>query len=78
MTEPDIISVCVARSTREDALMVTLRYAYEEKLPSSRKRTEMARALLGEALARLDNGKPVDLGFSEDAIKRVRTNRMQA
>lgn len=78
MTEPDVISVCVARSTRGDVLEVTLRYSYEGKPPSSKRRAEMAKALLVEALARPENGKPVDLGFSENAIKRVRTDRMQA
>lgn len=78
MNGPDVISVCVVRSTREDVLEVTLRYSYEGKPPSSRKRAEMARALLVEALARLENGKPMDLGFSEDATRRVRTDRMQA
>lgn len=76
MAESDVISVCAARNVREDGLVVTLRYAYEGKPP--KKRTGMAKALLGEALARLEKGKPADLGFAEDAIKRVRTDRMQA
>ena len=58
--------------------MVTLRYAYEGRPPSSKKRVGMAKALLGEALERLEKGKPVDLGFAEDARKRVRTDKLEA
>ena len=38
----------------------------------------MARALLREALGRLQSGKPVDADFSEDAMRRVRTDEMEA
>lgn len=78
MTAPDLVSVCVFRSPRENGLVLTLRYAYEGRPPSSRKRTRMAKALLGEALERLEKGNPVDLGFAEDARQRVRTDRMEA
>ena len=59
-------------------MVVTLRYAYEGKPPPLRKRAEMAKALLGEALDRLEEGKTVDLGFAEDARRRVRTDKLEA
>ncbi len=37
----------------------------------------MAKAVLGDALDRLEKGKPVDLGFSEDAHRRVRSDKME-
>lgn len=43
-----------------------------------RKRVEMAKAILGEALDRLEKGKPVDLSFAEDARRRVRHDKMEA
>lgn len=58
--------------------MLTLRYAYEGRPPSLRKRAGMAKALLGEALDRLENGEPADLGFAEDAGRRVRTDKLEA
>ncbi len=76
MTGPAVISVCVARA-REGGLVVALRYSYEGRPPSSRKRVEMARGVLREALHRLGAGKPVDLGFAEDAHRRVRTDKME-
>lgn len=74
------LSVCVSRSEADGeagGLVVTLRYAYEGRPPSSKKRTGMAKALLSEALERLEKGKSVDLGFAEDAVKRVRTDKME-
>jgi hypothetical protein len=58
-------------------LTLTLRYSYESKPPSSRKRTRMATVLLREALDRLQSGEVADTGFSEDALRRVRTDRME-
>ena len=55
-----------------------MRYSYERRLPSSRKRAGMARGVLREALERLGEGEPVDLGFAEDAARRVRTDTMEA
>ncbi len=37
----------------------------------------MARAQLCEVLGRLQSGKPVDANFSEDTIRRVRTDEME-
>ncbi|ABG04861.1 hypothetical protein Rxyl_1914 [Rubrobacter xylanophilus DSM 9941] len=73
---PDLISVCVSRG-KSGTLVVTLRYAYEGRPPSRAKRTGMAKALLSEALDRLEKGKPADLGFAEDAVRRVRTDTME-
>jgi hypothetical protein len=38
----------------------------------------MVKTVLGDALDRLEKGKPVDLGFSEDTHRRVRTDKMEA
>lgn len=54
-----------------------MRYAYEGRPPSSKKRAEMAKVVLTEALDRMERGKPVDLGFAEDAVRRVRTDTME-
>ncbi len=77
MTAPNPISVSVARA-REGGVVVAVRYSFEGRPPSLSKRTEMATALLGDALDRLEKDKPVDLGFSEDAYRRVRTDKMEA
>ncbi len=34
----------------------------------------MAKKMLREPLDRLENGKPADLGFAEDALRRTRTD----
>jgi hypothetical protein len=73
----DPLSVCVSR-TREGGLRITLQYAYEGRPPALKRRTNMAKALLAETLDRLEKGKPADLGFSEDAIRRVRTGTLEA
>ncbi len=77
---PDLIAVYVARARAkaDGNLVVTLRYAYEGKPPSLRKRAELAKDLLREALDRLEKGKPTDLGFAEDAQRRVRPDKMEA
>lgn len=78
MTYPNPISVSVARA-REGGVVVAVRYSFEGRPPPSlRKRTEMAKTVLGDALDRLEKGKPVDLGFSEDAHRFVRTDKMEA
>ena len=59
-------------------MVVTLKYAYEGKPPSLRKRVEMAKAVLDEALDRLKKDKPADLGFAEDARRHVRPDKMEA
>ncbi len=64
--------------TPEGGLRIALHYSYEGRPPSSRKRAEMARGVLREALERLGEGEPVDLGFAEDAARRVRTDAMEA
>ncbi len=71
------LSVSVSRA-QEGGLIVTLRYAYQGSPPPLRKRAGMAKALLGEALDRLEEGKLVDLGFAENAAMRVRTDTMEA
>jgi hypothetical protein len=38
----------------------------------------MVRALLGEALGRLDEGGTVDPGFAKDAVRRARTDTLEA
>lgn len=77
MTFPNPISVSVARA-REGGMVVAVRYSFEGRPPSLKKRIEMAKTVLGDALDRLERGKPVDLGFSEDAHRRVRTDKMEA
>jgi hypothetical protein len=71
------LALAVTR-TPEGGLEVALRYSYERRPPSSRKRVEMARGVLRETLERLGEGEPVDLGFAEDAHRRVRTDKMEA
>lgn len=63
--------------TREGGLLVSLRYSYEGNPPTRKKRAGMAKAILHEALDRLENGEPANLGFTEDAIRRVRTDKME-
>ncbi len=76
-TSPNPISVSVSR-LREGGVVVAVRYSFEGRPPSLRKRTEMAKAVLGDALDRLEKGKPVDRGFSEDARRLVRTDKIEA
>lgn len=71
------LSVSVSR-TRENGLLIFVRYSYEGKLPPRNKRIEVAESLLREALERLEGGEVSDLGFAEDAVRRVRTDRMEA
>ncbi len=77
MTSPNLISVSVARA-REGGMVVAVRYSFEGRPPSLRKRSEMAKTVLYDALDRLEKGKLVDLGFSEDVRRRVRTDKMEA
>ncbi len=63
----------VARG-EDGGLTLTLRYSYEGRAPSFGKRIEMAKKMLREPLDRLENDKPADLGFAEDALKRMRTD----
>jgi hypothetical protein len=55
---------------------MAVRYSYEKNPPSRGKRVEMMKAMLGEALDRLESGKPTDLGFAEDAVRRIRTDQL--
>ena len=73
------LAVSATGGNRGD-LIVVVRYSYDgaRKPPSRKRRIEMARALLREALDRLESGEVVDVGFSEDALRRVRTDRLQA
>ena len=74
---PGVLAVSVSR-TREGSLIIAVRYSYEGKLPSLKTRTEMAKAMLREAMERLQDGNSVDVGFSEDSQRRIRTDRMEA
>jgi hypothetical protein len=71
------ISVSMSR-TCGGGLLIAVRYSYEGKPATLKQRTVMAKALLREALNRLEEGKPMDLGFSEDAVRRVRTDTIEA
>ena len=72
------LSVRVSRAGgKTGGLVVTLRYAYEGKPPSRKERVSLAKTVLREALARLEDGDPADVGFSEDAVRRVRTDWME-
>ncbi len=64
--------------TPEVGLRIALRYSYDGRPPSSKKRAEMASGVLREALERLGEGEPADLGFAEDGARRVRTDAMEA
>jgi len=75
-TAPGTLAVSVSR-TREGGLIIAVRYSYEGRPPSFRKRIEMARAMLREAVDRLQDSSPVDVGFSEDSSRRIRTDRME-
>lgn len=71
------ISASVARNST-GGFTVAVRYAYEGKPPSRKERVALARAVLGEALKRLEKSSEVaDVGFQEDAMRRVRTDRME-
>ena len=56
-------------------LTLTLRYSYEDRPPSFAKRIEMARKMLRDSLDRLESNKPTDLGFAENAVRRIRTDQ---
>ncbi len=71
------LTLSVSRA-REGGLLVSLRYSYKGKLPSRKERIVMAQKILSEALERLGGGGVADLGFQEDAQRRVRTDRMEA
>lgn len=77
MAVPDVLAISVTR-TQEGGLLISLRYSYEGTLPAHRKRIGMAQVMLREVLDRLEGGEVADLGFSEDARRRVRTDRMEA
>jgi hypothetical protein len=74
---PGTLAVFVSR-TREGGLIVAVRYSYEGRPPSSKKLIEMAKAMLSEAVDRLQDGNSVDVGFSEDSSRRIRTDQMEA
>jgi hypothetical protein len=76
-TAPGTLAVSVSR-TREGGLIIAVRYSYEGRSPSFKKRTEMAKAMLREAVDRLQDGDPVDVGFNEYSPRRIRTDRMEA
>lgn len=73
---PSALAVSATR-TPEGSLIFAVRYSYEGRIPSQRTRTEMAKAMLREATARLEDGNPVDVGFSENSHRCVRTDRME-
>jgi hypothetical protein len=74
-TAPGTLAVSVSR-TREGSLIIAVRYSYEGRSPSFKKRIEMAKAMLRKAVDRLQDSSSVDVGFSEDSPKRIRTDRM--
>ena len=76
MPAPKVLALSVTR-TSEGGLIIAVRYSYEGRVPSRKKRTEMAKAMLREAVDRLQDGSAVDVGFSEDSQRRVRTDRME-
>jgi hypothetical protein len=59
---------------QDGELTLTLRYSYEGRPPSFGKRVELAKKLLRESLERLECGKPADLGFAENAVRRIRAD----
>jgi hypothetical protein len=73
---PGGVAVSVSR-TREGGLIIAVRYSYEGRPPSFKKRIDMAKAMLREAVDRLQDGNSVDVGFSEDSSRRIRTDRME-
>jgi hypothetical protein len=73
---PGAVAVSVSR-TREGGLIIAVRYSYEGRPPSFKKRIDMAKAMLREAVDRLQDGNSVDVGFSEDSSRRIRTDRME-
>jgi hypothetical protein len=75
-TAPGTLAVSVSR-TRDGGLIIAVRYSYEGRPPSSKKRIEMAKAMLGKAVDRLQDGNSVDIAFSEDSSRRIRTDRME-
>ena len=76
------MSVSVSRSRgatgEADSTVIAVRYSYEGKPPGPKKRVEMAKALLVEALQRLNKGEVADLGFQEDGVRRFRIDKMEA
>jgi hypothetical protein len=74
---PSALAVSVSR-TREGSFIIAVRYSYVGRPPSHNKHTEMAKVILLEAVDRLQDGNSVDVGFSEDSPRRVRTDRMEA
>jgi hypothetical protein len=73
---PGALAVSVSR-TQDDSLSIAMRYSYEGRPPTLKKRAEMAKAMLREAVSRLESCEIVDVGFSEDSQRRVRTDRME-
>jgi hypothetical protein len=70
-TAPGTLAVSVSR-TRERSLIIAVRYSYEGRPPSFTKSTEMAKAMLREAVDRLQDGNS-----GEDSPRRIRTDRME-
>ena len=72
-----LLTVSVPRS-REGDLTIAVRYSYKDRPATPKQQVAMTRKMLRETLARLEEGRPADLGFTEDAVRHVRTNRMEA
>lgn len=72
------VSVSLSRGATGEAggVVIAVRYSYEGKPPGPKKRVEMAKALLGEAVERLNGDEVADLGFQEDSSRRLRTDKM--
>ena len=72
-TAPGTLPVSVS-CTRERGLIIAVRYSYEGRPPSSKKHIEMAKAILREDVDRLQDSNSMDIGFSEDTLRRIRTD----
>ena len=72
-TAPGTLPVSVS-CTRERGLIIAVRYSYEGRPPSSKKHIEMAKAILREDVDRLQDSNSMDIGFSEDPLRRIRTD----
>lgn len=73
------MSISVSRPCGAAAgLLVSLRYSYEVKPPNHKACIEMAKALMREALQRLEAGEVADLGLREDSPRRVRIDQWEA
>lgn len=69
--------LALSMKDRGDGLEVNVDFTYEGKLPDKRKRREFAAGALRRALAALEGGGAVEVGFAEDSKRRVRREQWQ-